>query len=170
MKTQKKQLYFPHPLIENCILQFSTAFENCIPHRTLPRRYNQPEALSSQQKIPASSNFRNFRFPERSNRLRPNSRYREFVIVLVSRIQKNGTRYNDLANGKEPCWTDQIEPYLKVVPNIPVGPNPNDPFHLRLIWFLTEIFGILVRMESVQQSLVMIYDHTSLGNLFNSLL
>ena len=170
MKTQKKQLYSPHPFIENCIPQFSTAFENCIPHRTLPRRYNQPEALSSQQKIPASSNFRNFRFPERNSRLRPNSRYRAFVIVLVSRIQKSGTRYNDLANGKESSWTDQIGPYLKVVPNIPVGPNRNDPFHLRLIWFLTEIFGILVRMESVQQSLVMIYDHTSLGNLFNSLL
>ena len=55
------------------------------------------------------------------------------VIVLVSSIQKSGTRYNNLANGKEPSRTDQIGPYLKVVPNIPVGPNRNDPFHLRLI-------------------------------------
>ena len=78
MKTQKKQLYSPHPLIEKCIPQFSTAFENCIPHGTLPRRYNQPEALSIQQKIPVSSNFRNFRFPERNGRLRAKSRYRAF--------------------------------------------------------------------------------------------
>ena len=133
MKTQKKQLYSPHPLIENCIPQFSTAFENCIPHRTLPRRYNQPEALSIQQKIPVSSNFRNSMFPNGTVGHDSIQGTARLVIVLVSRIQKSGTRYNDLANGKEPSWTDQIGPYLKVVPNIPVGPNRNDPFHLRLI-------------------------------------
>ena len=51
------------------------------------------------------------------------------VIALVSRIQKNGTRYNDLANGKEPSRTDEIGPSSKVVPNIPLGANRNDPFH-----------------------------------------
>ena len=84
------------------------------------------------------------------------------VIVLVSRIQKSGTRYNNLANGKEPSRTDQIWPYLKVVPNIPVGPNRNDPFHLisnrsfsnfglnewkapksRLWWFMITRHGII---------------------------
>ena len=52
------------------------------------------------------------------------------VIVLVSRLQKSGTRYKNLANGKEPSRTDQIRPSLKVLLNIPVGPNRNDPFHL----------------------------------------
>ena len=52
------------------------------------------------------------------------------VIVLVSRIQKISIGYNDLANGKELSRTDQIGPPSKVVPNIPVGPNRNDPFHL----------------------------------------
>ena len=45
------------------------------------------------------------------------------VIVLVSRIQKSGIGYNDLANGKELSRTDQIGPPSKVVPNIPVGPD-----------------------------------------------
>ena len=156
MKTQKKQLYSPHPVVENCIPQFSTAFENCIPHRTLPRRYNQPGSAFYSTK---NSGF--FKFSCSPNGTVGHDSIQgtaRLVIVLVSRIQKSGTRYNDLANaGKEPSWTDQIGPYLKVVPNIPVGPNRNDPFHLRLIWFLTEIFGILVWMESVQQSLVMIW-------------
>ena len=52
------------------------------------------------------------------------------VIVLVSRIQKSGNGYNDLANGKEPSRTDQIGPPSKVFPNIPVGPKRKDPFHL----------------------------------------
>ena len=45
------------------------------------------------------------------------------VIALVSRIQKSGIGYNDLANGKELSRTDQIEPPSKVFPNIPVGPD-----------------------------------------------
>ena len=36
----------------------------------------------------------------------PNQGTARLVIVLVSRIQKSGTRYNDLANGKEPSWTE----------------------------------------------------------------
>ena len=53
------------------------------------------------------------------------------VIVLVSRIQKSGTGYNDLANaGKEPSRIDQFGPSSKVFPNILVGANRNDPFHL----------------------------------------
>ena len=52
------------------------------------------------------------------------------VIVLVSRIQKSGTGYNNLANGKEPSRTDQTGPSSMVLPNIPIGLNRNDSFHL----------------------------------------
>ena len=75
-------------------------------------------------------------FPERNGRSRLNSRYGAFGYRTCKQDteERYYCRYNDLANaGKEPSWTDQIGPYLKVVPNIPVGPNRNDPFHLRLI-------------------------------------
>ena len=52
------------------------------------------------------------------------------VIVLVSSTQKSGTGYSNLANGKEPSRTDQIGPSSMVLPNIPIGLNRNDPFHL----------------------------------------
>ena len=53
----------------------------------------------------------------------PNQGTARLVIVLVSRIQKSGIGYNDLANGKELSRTDQIGPPSKVFPNIPVGPD-----------------------------------------------
>ena len=59
------------------------------------------------------------------------------VTVLVSRIQKCGTGGNSfLSNGKghfgpsnRNDQTGQIGPPSKLVPNIPVGPNRNGPFH-----------------------------------------
>ena len=112
-------------------MSLRTAFENCIPHRTLPRRYNQPEALSIQQKIPASSNFRNFRFPERNSRLRPNSRYRTFGYRTCKQDTEErywAQRFSKCGKGTE--LADQFAPSSKVFPNIPVGPNRNDPFNL----------------------------------------
>ena len=123
-------MYSPHRLIENCIPQFSTAVENCIPHWTLPHRCNQPGRFLFNKK------FRLLQISEISGPPKGTVDYdpiqgtARLVIVLVRSIQKSGTRYNNLANGKEPSWTDQIGPYLKVVQNIPVGPNRNDPFHL----------------------------------------
>ena len=59
------------------------------------------------------------------------------VIVLVSRIQKSGTRDNNFVNGKGHfCSSDRNDqtgqrgPPSKLVPNMPVGPNRNGPFHL----------------------------------------
>ena len=59
------------------------------------------------------------------------------VIVLVSRIQKRGTGDNILSNGQghfgPTNWNDQTSqsgPPSKLIPNIPVGPNRNGPFHL----------------------------------------
>ena len=52
------------------------------------------------------------------------------VIVLVSSIQKSGTGYRNLANGKEPSRTDQIGLSSMVLPNISIGQKQNDPFHL----------------------------------------
>ena len=85
-----------------------------------------------QQKFPRFLAISEIPRAQRNGTLRPNSRYctARLVIVLVRRIQKSGTRYNNLANGKEPSRTDQIRPSSKVFPNIPVGPNRNDPFHL----------------------------------------
>ena len=58
-------------------------------------------------------------------------------IVLVSRIQKSGTGDNNLSNGKGHFGlidrnerTGQSGAPSKLVPNIPVGPNRNGPFHL----------------------------------------
>ena len=100
VKTQKKQLYSPHPLIENCIPQFSTAFENCIPHRTLPRRYNQPEALSIQQKFRVLQMSEISGAPKGTVDYDPNQGTKRLVIVLVSRIQKSGTRYKRFGKWK----------------------------------------------------------------------
>ena len=83
-----------------------------------------------QQKFPRFLEISEIPRAQRNGTLRPNSRYctARLGIVLVSRILKNGTRYNNLAYGKEPSATDQIRPSSKVFPNIPVGPNRNDPF------------------------------------------
>ena len=59
------------------------------------------------------------------------------VIVLVSRIQKRVMGTTILSNGRghfDPTdrdnRTSQSGPPSKLVPNIVVGPNRNDPFHL----------------------------------------
>ena len=58
------------------------------------------------------------------------------VIVLVSRIQKNGTGNNNFSNRKgqvDPAnqndWTGQSTPSSKVVLNIPVGLHQNGLFY-----------------------------------------
>ena len=82
-----------------------------------------------QQKFPRFLEISEIPRAQRNGTLRPNSRDRAFGYrtCIVSRIQKSVTRYNNLANGKEPSRTDQIGPSSKVFPNIPVGPNRNDP-------------------------------------------
>ena len=84
------------------------------------------------QKFPRFLEISEIPRSQKNGTLRRNSRYCtvRLVIILVSRIQKSGTRYNNLAYGKEPSRTDQIRPSSKMFPNIPVGPNRNDPFHL----------------------------------------
>ena len=53
------------------------------------------------------------------------------VIVLVSRMQMRGTGGTILSNGKGHFgWSGQSGPPSKLVPNIPVRPNRNGPFHL----------------------------------------
>ena len=59
------------------------------------------------------------------------------LLVLVRRIEKSGTGDNNLANGKghfgptdRNDQTGHSGPPSKLVPNIPVGPNRNGPFHL----------------------------------------
>ena len=57
------------------------------------------------------------------------------VIVLESRMQMRGTGDNNYVKWKGPSalpkWADRSEWWpSKVVPNIPVGPNRNGPFHL----------------------------------------
>ena len=49
------------------------------------------------------------------------------VIVLASRIQKSGTGDNNFVKWKRTFESDRPS---KLVPNIPVGPNRNGPFHL----------------------------------------
>ena len=59
------------------------------------------------------------------------------VIVLVSRIQKSGTEDNSFLSNEKRHFgptnrndqTGQSGPPSKLVPNIPVGPNRNGPFH-----------------------------------------
>ena len=53
------------------------------------------------------------------------------VILLVSRIQMRGTGGTILSNGKGHFgWSGQSGLPSKLVPNIPVRPNRNGPFHL----------------------------------------
>ena len=58
------------------------------------------------------------------------------VIVLVSRIQKNGSGKNNFSNRKgqvasanQNDWTGQSRPFSKVVLNIPVGLHQNGLFY-----------------------------------------
>ena len=52
------------------------------------------------------------------------------VIVLVSRIQMRGTGGTILSNRKGHFgWSGQSGLPSKLVPNIPVRPNRNGPFH-----------------------------------------
>ena len=55
------------------------------------------------------------------------------VIVLVSRIQKSGTvKWKGTFRSDRTKWLDRSKwtTFTKLVPNIPVGPNRNGPFHL----------------------------------------
>ena len=53
------------------------------------------------------------------------------LIVLVSRIQMRGIGGTILSNGKGHFgWSGQSGLPSKLVPNIPVRPNRNGPFHL----------------------------------------
>ena len=54
------------------------------------------------------------------------------LLVLVSRIQKCGTGGNnfDKCPNDQNDQTGQSGQPSKLVPNIPVGPNRNGPFHL----------------------------------------
>ena len=59
------------------------------------------------------------------------------LLGLVSRIEKSGTEDNNCGKGKGHSGpTDRNDqtghsgPPSKLVPNIPVGPNRNGPFHL----------------------------------------
>ena len=49
------------------------------------------------------------------------------LLVLVSRIQKTGTGDNNFGRNDQ---TGHCGPPSKLVPNIPIGPNRNGPFHL----------------------------------------
>ena len=69
---------------------------------------------------------------QRNGTLRPNSKvlYRVFGYRTCKQdTEERYSGYNNLANGKEPRRTNQIRPSSKMFPNIPVGPNRNDPFH-----------------------------------------
>ena len=59
------------------------------------------------------------------------------LLILVSRIEKSGTGDNNFGKWKATFrsdrtkWPDRSQwTPPKLVPNIPVGPNRNDPFHL----------------------------------------
>ena len=59
------------------------------------------------------------------------------LLVLVSRIKKSGTGDNNFGKWKGTFRSDRPKnqtghcgPPSKLVPNIPVGPNRNGPFHL----------------------------------------
>ena len=59
------------------------------------------------------------------------------ILVFVIRIEKSGTGDNNFSNGKghfgptdRNDQTGHSGPPSKLVPNIPVGPNRNGPFHL----------------------------------------
>ena len=66
----------------------------------------------------------------------PSQATARLVIVLVSRIQKSGTGDNNFVKLKRDIsvdrndQTDHRGPPSKLVPDIPVGPNRNGPFHL----------------------------------------
>ena len=152
----------PPPQIENCIPNFQLLLKIVSP--TGP----SPVDIINQRRFLFNKKFRLLQISEISGSPKGTVDYdpiqgtARLVIVLVRSIQKSGTRYNNLANGKEPSRTDQIGPYLKVVQNIPIGPNRNDPFHLisnrsfcnfglnewkapksRLWWFMITRHGII---------------------------
>ena len=56
------------------------------------------------------------------------------IIVLVSRIQRSFTGHNNFFKWKETGPTDRNDKPVEVdhrwIPNVPVGPNRNCPFHL----------------------------------------
>ena len=88
----------------------------------------------------SGSKFRKFHLPNgtvHSGCPDPTQATTRLVIALVSRVQKSGTGDNILSNGKghfgPTNWnnqTSQSGPTSKLIPNIPVGPNRNNPFHL----------------------------------------
>ena len=75
--------------------------------------------------------FPKFHLPKGTVPYDPIQRYRAFGYRTCKQdTEERYSGYNNLANGKEPSRTNQIRPSSKMFPNIPVGPNRNDPFHL----------------------------------------